>query len=355
MNATWEAVAKRIVRGLGIQSGELIYVRTDTNRVEVLQDILLGIEEAGATPLLQWDGYLERMLERTPPGLLARWDLHRQTWARQVDRVLVLRAERTDFTSAPRPALEAWMAARHRLELIENERRLPFLLVALPTEKRASESGMTLAALEEALLPALEASAEELQREIQVVLSAIGQARTLTVHSGKGHLVQFDLGDRRWLSDDGTIDPSDRQRGGVVSNLPAGSVYTTVVESGTRGSLWLGKAGAARDVVFDFEDGRIVRIEASTGARELSEWLDQHSGEPRRVGHVGIGLNPYLKKPVDWDLVDEHVHGAMFLCLGENRYMGGRNESSLNVDFTLLNATLLADNRVIVDGGRVQV
>lgn len=66
----------------------------------------------------------------------------------------------------------------------------------------------------------------------------------------------------------------------------------------------------------------------------------------------GIGLNPHLRQPIGWTLVDEHVIGALFLALGENRYMGGQNASSLNHDFALQGASLLVDGQVVVDAGR---
>jgi len=39
-----------------------------------------------------------------------------------------------------------------------------------------------------------------------------------------------------------------------------------------------------------------------------------------------------LRRPIGWTLVDEHLPGCVFMALGENRYMGGQNISSLNVD-----------------------
>src|SRR5690606_41574148 len=54
-------------------------------------------------------------------------------------------------------------------------------------------------------------------------------------------------GDRRWHVDDGVIDDEDRRRQTIVSNLPAGSVYTTVLEERTHGRLYLPSApGASR-------------------------------------------------------------------------------------------------------------
>ena len=66
------------------------------------------------------------------------------------------------------------------------------------------------------------------------------------------------------------------------------------------------------------------------------------------MSHIGIGLNPYLDRPTGWTIVDEHIHGAIFIALGENRYMGGQNELSLNVDYAFSDVTLEVDGRTIV-------
>jgi leucyl aminopeptidase (aminopeptidase T) len=72
------------------------------------------------------------------------------------------------------------------------------------------------------------------------------------------------------------------------------------------------------------------------------------------VSYIGIGLNPYLHEPIGWTLVDEHVHGYVFIAFGENRYMGGRNASSLNVDFALPGTTFMVGEQVVVSEGVVE-
>ena len=71
------------------------------------------------------------------------------------------------------------------------------------------------------------------------------------------------------------------------------------------------------------------------------------------MSHIGLGLNPYLNSPTGWTIIDEHIHGYLFIAFGENRYMGGQNESSLNVDYALANATLQVDGQTIVSKGKV--
>lgn len=355
MQANWQNVAARIVRGLGVQSGELIQVRDDSGRFDVLLEILLAIEKAGAVPLPQLTPayYMERLWQAARPEVLARWDQHRDRWLQQADRVVVLAGAQPDFSHIPADAFQAWQDAEQRLTEIEEARQLPYLLVAVPTQRRAAQLGMTPEELEALLLPALGVSVDALQGEIQRVLLAARGAQSLTIRSGDANL-HLTPGNRRWLSDDGYIDAADREAGAIVSNLPAGSIYTTVVETETTGTLWLPQAGAARDVTMWFENGRIAEIQAASGGEQLTAMFDRHSGEPRRVGHIGIGLNPRLRQPIGWTLVDEHVHGHLFISFGENRYMGGKNVSSLNVDFAIPDATLLLDGKPLIADGRLR-
>jgi leucyl aminopeptidase (aminopeptidase T) len=229
-------------------------------------------------------------------------------------------------------------------------------LVAVPTQARAAQLGLSLAELEAILLPALALPAAELRAEIARLLAVLEGASEMALYSGAGHVLHLRRGDRPWLSDDGVIDVLDRQRGAVASNLPAGSVYGTVLEDESEGRLWLPRAAGARDVVLTMRGGRITQIEAAEGADALTALFDRHTGEPRRVSHVGLGLNPLLRGPeIGWTLVDEHIHGRVFIAFGENRYMGGQNASSLNVDFSLPGATIKVDGTTIVAEGTVVV
>lgn len=357
MDNRWRGVADRLVQGLGVRPGELVEVRDGTGDLELLVEIQLAVERAGATPhvLLLPAEYLQRLWTEVSPEHLARWDEHRQAGLRQAHRVLRLLGAAPDPARAPADALQAWMAARHRLTEIEEVRRLPFLLVVIPTARAAEQLGLSAEQYEAILMPALEASVEDLQAEIKRVLAAVRGGQHITIHSGEGCVLHLEHGDRSWLSDDGVIDAEDRARGAIVSNLPAGSIYTTVLEERTHGCLWLPRAGEAESVTLQFTDGRVERIEARRGAEALAAMFDGHSGEPRRVSHIGIGLNPFLKQPVGDMIVDEHIHGCLFIAFGENRYMGGQNESSLNVDFVHPAVTLEVDGRVIVSQGKVVV
>ncbi|MEZ4725952.1 MAG: hypothetical protein R3E79_02335 [Caldilineaceae bacterium] len=51
----------------------------------------------------------------------------------------------------------------------------------------------------------------------------------------------------------------------MVSNLPAGSIYTTVLEGETAGTLFVPKFQMATEVVLHFAGGRIAQIDGGDG------------------------------------------------------------------------------------------
>lgn len=358
MDQRWAAIARRVADALAVQPGDVVQVRERCGRYDVVQELLLAIEQGGGTPLPQLlpPAYYQRLLNDTDPTLLAVWDRRRLSWVEHdLDRVLVLAGEEPEG-DVPSTARDAWRQAVDRLTTAEERRRLPYLLMAVPTEARARELGVTLTDLEAIVLPALLATPRELESARDRVLALLHPARTLTIRSAAGEL-RLTLAARPWLNDAGTLPAAGVAADGVqpVNNLPAGAVYTTVLEEATQGSIRVPRAAEARDVTLHFMGGRVVAIDAAEGKAELEAIFARHSGEARRVSHVGIGLNPYLRRDIGWTLIDEHRHGALLLAMGENRYLGGANQSSLNIDFALPAATLLADGQVIVVDGALVV
>ena len=349
-NAQWKVLANRLVAGLGVRAGELIQIRDETGVYPLLQHIILAVELAGATPLVEIRpiSHMHTVWQQAPLDYLANWDKHRGAWMQQTDRILVLLGGEPDYAKIPMGRFELWRSAEHRLTELEEATPRPFLIAAIPTEAQAQQLGLSEAQLSNHLFPALNVGVSEMQKVLQTTLLKLKGAKELTIQTGKSAELTLKLGARRWLVDDGYIDDDDIQAGAVVSNLPAGALYTTVLEAETSGTLFLPQALGALNVSFRFESGRVQQIDAAFNGEAIRSVFSRHTGEPRRVGHIGIGLNPRLRRPIGWTIVDEHVHGHLFISFGENRYMGGQNASSLNIDFALPNARLLADGVQVI-------
>lgn len=353
----WDQLARRLVDALGAQRGELIEVRDEAGNQRLLHAVLLALESIGAEPLIaiQPAQHVERLLTMTPPEVLAERHQRYAEWLTHVDRSLTLIGAQPDLKRVADEALCAFGTSYDRLEMVREERRIPQVIAAIPTIGKAAQLGISHEELELRMMPALLVEPAELRAITERVMSALRDTSTITIVSGPGYELRLDHGERPWLCDTGQLTTSVGETGAIVINLPAGSIYTTVLEESAEGNLFLPVAGPARAVHLHFAGGRITQIEAASGADQLNALFDRHSGEPRRISHIGIGLNPRLHHPIGWTIVDEHIQGALFIAFGENRYMGGANASSLNIDFVISAASLRVDERVIVDQGRLIV
>ncbi len=347
-------LAWRAVNGAGVQPGELIVVMDHAGRDDVLRKVLLNIDLIGATPLpeIAPPDHLAKVLYAAETEHIAQMDKHRAAWMQQCDRIIVLNGGWLDLADAPAESIQAWSDAQSRLAEIEEARHTPNIVVAVPNEAQAQRLGITLTDLENLLHDPIVAPLLNLQNaalRIQHKLSG----ESFILRSGANCVLRMKHGNRPVLMDDGYIDDADRAHGAVLSNLPAGSVYTTVLEDTAEGALFLPAAGDARDVTLHFKEGCVFRVEAASGADEVEAMFDAHAGESRRIGHISIGANPHLRRPIGWPLVDEHVWGALFVSFGENRYMGGENASALNEAFALPDVALEIDGATLLEYGRV--
>ena len=129
-----------------VQPGELVQVRCLIDRPEVLQEMLLAVELAGVTPLLELisPAYLEKLVAGADPAYLENGDKYRQGWAGQYNRILILQGEPPRFKAMPVERLNLWRQAQNRPGQLEEDRRLPFLLVAIPTGGMAERLSLSL-------------------------------------------------------------------------------------------------------------------------------------------------------------------------------------------------------------------
>ena len=152
---------------------------------------------------------------------------------------------------------------------------------------------------------------------------------------------------RRWLSADGT------------ENFPDGEVYTSPVETRTRGhisftypAVYGGREVDGVRLVFD--EGRVVEATAEKGEEFLRAQLDLDEGA-RRLGEAAFGLNYDIQRFSRNTLFDEKIGGTIHLALGQSfAEVGGQNESALHWDMVcdMRAGEVYADGALIYKDGR---
>src|SRR5262249_17189212 len=141
------------------------------------------------------------------------------------------------------------------------------------------------------------------------------------------------------------------------TNMPGGEFFYSPLEESAEGviefsefpSSYQGHEFAGIRLVF--RDGAVVDASATKNEAALHEMLDRDDGA-RRIGELGIGCNPGLKRPMNHVLFDEKMDGSIHLALGQSyEKVGGKNESSIHWDIV---KDLRADGRIELDGKPVQ-
>ena len=329
-----DALAGRIVAALST-AHDAVLVRDRCGRSDLVDAVAAECRRRGLEPVVEHvsNDRLRELVGSQSAQVLQRWDDDRAGDSARVTGVISLGGWPFDPTGLPAESVAAWVAAARRVEATLEQRDLPHVVVAVPTVEVATALGMSLESLDAHVLHAIDVGPDTLLAEIEPVVRALGAAAVIELQT-PGCALGMTRRQRPLLIDDGVVDADDMRVGATVSNLPGGSVYWTVVEESTRGDVRLTNGSVLR---FD-ADGRVTE--------------GPYAGE--RISHLGVATNSAVGRTTGWTIVDEHRAGAVFLALGENRYMGGRNSSAINVDLLPSEPTLLADGCVVVERGRLR-
>ncbi|MCS7464943.1 aminopeptidase, partial [Paenibacillus doosanensis] len=111
--------------------------------------------------------------------------------------------------------------------------------------------------------------------------------------------------------------PSFKDAG--IMNLPDGEVYTMPVKESVNGYISYNtpsiKEGFTYDNIrFEIQNGKIIHATAND-SDQINRLLDTDQGA-RYFGEFGIGLNPYIEKPMKDTLFDEKIWGSYHLTPG---------------------------------------
>lgn len=269
----------------------------------------------------------------------------------QFDATLYIEAEsNTRELSNVDPAKQAHLAktyqpiSQHFYERAARK-EVRWCLTLYPTNAAAQEADMSLAEyqdfvygagkLNEADPVAVWRAEAERMRELQEWLEGKDQVAI------KGADVDLELSikDRRFEVAAGT------------ENFPDGEIFTGPVEDAVNG--WVRFKYPAihggrevSDIELWFEDGKVVREQASKGGELLTSLLNTDDGA-RYLGEWGIGTNYSIPRFTKNMLFDEKLGGTIHLAVGSSYpETGGKNESGLHWDMLCD----MSDGEITVDG-----
>ncbi len=323
---------------LDVRPGELVRISGPASSHEFIAAVVGEITRLGGQPLVRatLPAVEATLLRHSSDGQLTVTEIDRLD-AETPDKTLTIWADtNTRYMSGVTPDRQAaWSRARRTLTDRFFERlaagEIGWCGVTLPTQAHAQDAGMSLADYELFVYGAGHVSdadpiafwREQSARQAAVIerLSTVGELRIVAEDTD----LTVDVSGRTWINADGR------------ENFPDGEVFTSPRHEATRGHISFSFDATYQGHEFAgvrlwFEDGRVVRHEATRGAEFLTGMLDMDEGA-RLLGEVAFGMNDEIQRGTGNVAFDEKIGGTCHVALGAAfPEAGGTNRSSLHWD-----------------------
>ncbi|MGH3104864.1 MAG: aminopeptidase [Gaiellaceae bacterium] len=221
---------------------------------------------------------------------------------------------------------------------------IPTVLCDYPCQAFADESGLSLPELEDVMFGACLRDWDAEAARMEPLRARLERARVVRI-VGEDTDLTLDVEDRPALTDDGRL------------NMPGGEVYCCPVSADGRIRFshfpQLAYGEEVWDIRLVFRDGEVVEATAGEGEDVLLRALDTDDGS-RRVGELGIGCNPGVRRHMKNLLFDEKMDGTVHVAVGAGLPIaGGTNVSALHWDLvrSMRGSRLMLDGEVVQEDG----
>ncbi|MEW6567150.1 MAG: aminopeptidase [Chloroflexota bacterium] len=361
-------LARLLVRySTEVRPGDKVCIRgtpLEPQATPLVREIYREVLRAGGHPYvyLNAEGLRRVFLEEANDKQLRTVDPINQLFFETFDVEFRIRCEANtkDLTGADPEKMKAWQQAYADLNrtfarrFASGEYRWVFCL--FPTHGAAQDAEMSLAEFEDFVYASTFADVDDpiaAWTEYQV-----RQARWVEWLSGKKQVqlkgphidLSLSIEGRSFISCHGKV------------NMPDGEIFTSPVEESVDGwvrftfpAIYLQRE--VQDVELSFEQGRVVKANASKGLDYLEKMLETDAGA-RYLGELGIGTNHRLTRFTRNMLFDEKMTGTIHLALGLGfPAAGGKNQSSVHWDMLcdMHQGEILVDDEVFYQGGQIKV
>lgn len=325
-----------LTRNLRVRPGENVTIEGWSHSLPWAVALAREARRLGAHPLVlhedeeaYWDSIRARedgVLGTVPPhewAALAKTDVYIHMWGV---------GDKARFGRLP-PARagkllgfnEAWYDAAHKAGL-----RGARLEVGRPFPSLAAAYGVRESDWMDQVVAASMVDPESLRGAGAPIARALRRGRRLRIHDDRGTDVTLGLARHAARLSTGIVTRQNmKERYGVLTNLPGGSVSVALDEAVAEGTIVANRScysdtGAATGGVFEFHDGRLVRHHFDTGAEVFDVGYRTGGAGRDRPGQLRIGLNPKLRNTPQ---LEDLEAGAILVAVGGNASLGGKNKS----------------------------
>ncbi|MCD6229476.1 MAG: aminopeptidase [Candidatus Diapherotrites archaeon] len=192
----------------------------------------------------------------------------------------------------------------------------------------------------------IKANYPEIKNLNKKMKNTLDGADKIRITSPQGTLLSFSISGREIHEDDGDCrNPRD------CANLPTGEIYAAPVEGTAQGTIVIESMGGSVNLPTKavVKNGRVVSCQGKD-AEALEKIFASGDENAKVVCEFGVGTNKSAKL-VGNTLNDEKIFGSVHIGFGNNTSFGGKNASNFHNDGIILNPSVFADNKKLMENG----
>jgi aminopeptidase len=232
-----------------------------------------------------------------------------------------------------------------------------------PSEGGARDAGMPYADYARMQLAAIGTDPQAMAQSGARITARLKGAKKVHITSPAGTDLTLMLAGRSPVVDAGMLAPGAEKEKQFIKRwitLPGGSVAAATGESSASGVVVvpkdLCKFQPLRDARYQFSGGALTGVTAKQGESCLKEQIAAYGEPMRRIGQVGMGLNPELRVVEEnGDYRPWNSAGLVGVFLGDNTMFGGSLKvlGAVTIGIPITHATLEVDGEALVRDGQL--
>ena len=240
-------------------------------------------------------------------------------------------------------------------KMLQRKVRSVEIMIGLVTPQRAKTYGFIYKDWKENMQAALDVQYHEMRKLAMKLEKVLTRAREVRIATSNGTDLKLNLEERPILIYDGVIDEEDLSEGAYFAALPSGNVSVAPKETSGDGSFVSDAPEPSqgmlfRDVTWKFKDGKLVSFEGGGDTDILKQTWAKSVGDKDRIASLTFGINPNARTGFTFNPI---VLGTVTIGVGDNRELGGKNESDYGLRFTATKPTVEFDGKIVIKQGRI--
>ncbi|MBE1442616.1 aminopeptidase [Paenibacillus sp. OAS669] len=324
-----EQLAKNFIEySVKLQRGEKLLIEVDGLEIPLAKELIRQAYFVGGTPFLLINNHelLREILISCNEEQLTAMASYDSSRVKDMQAYILIRAGENMSELNGVPPEKMALFRKYYSQKINGRRysHTKWCILRYPNHAMAQQANMSTEDFEDLYFNVCNLDYSKLDKAMDNLVTLMDKTDKVRI-SGPGTELKFSIKNMSSYKDAG------------IMNLPDGEVYTMPVKESVNGYISYNtpsiKEGFTfENIRFEVKDGRIIHATANDCDR-LNKLLDIDQGS-RYFGEFGIGLNPFIEKPMKDTLFDEKIWGSYHFTPGcvPKGTPGNNNWSELHWD-----------------------